>query len=460
MVDVDTTTRGEQFKSRRQMTRYPTYPTRLNDLLLAASCLLATVTLGAGTAQPTATPTGTVLIRAARIIDGRGGPPIVDGAVLVRGDKIERVGAADGVKADQVIDLGRATVLPGLIDLHTHLTDEVGTNWESALLTTTPGRAALYGAVNARTTLMAGFTTCRDMGPTWPYVDIDLRYAIDKGSVPGPRLQVAGNYVSATGGAGDAKQFSIYVDVPIVRNLADGVDQVRQAVRTNFKHGADFVKILATGAVMSKGIPPGAQQYSDAELAVAVEEAERWGRFVAAHAHGAGGIKAALRAGVRTIDHGSMMDEEGAKLLKEKSAYFAPTLYVGHTILHDNQALNIPAHQVERERAIQGTQERAFKLALAHKLPIAFATDAGVFPHGDNAREFKIRVGLGQTSMAAIEGATRIAAEAMGWGDRVGTLQPGRYADLIAVANDPLADISELERVQFVMKGGTVYKTK
>jgi imidazolonepropionase-like amidohydrolase len=426
-------------------------------LVLAAAGIIATTTLYATSSQPTEAAR-TVLIRAAQILDGRGGPPVRDGAVLIRGDKIERIGRAADLKADQVIDLGTATLLPGLIDLHTHLTDEVGTNWESALLTTTPGRAAIYGAVNARTTLMAGFTTCRDMGPTWPYVDVDLRYAIDKGSVPGPRLQVAGNYVSATGGAGDARQFSIYVDVPIVRNLADGVDQVRQAVRTNFKHGADFTKILATGAVMSKGIPPGAQQYSDAELAVAVEEANRWGRFVAAHAHGAEGIKAALRAGVRTVDHGSMLDEPGARLLKEKRAYFAPTLYVGHSILNDHQALNIPEHQVERERGMRGTQERAFKLALAHSLPIAFATDAGVFPHGQNAREFKIRVDLGQTPMSAIESATRVAAEAMGWEDRVGTLQAGRYADLIAVAKDPLADISELERVQFVMKGGVVYK--
>jgi imidazolonepropionase-like amidohydrolase len=426
----------------------------------AAAVAVAAILLGTVAPAQVPPPGRTILVKAARIIDGRGGAPLADGGVLIRGERIERIGPAAGLSADQVIDLGSATVLPGLIDLHTHLTDEVGTNWESALLTTTPGRAALYGAVNARTTLMAGFTTCRDMGPTWPYVDLDLRYAIDKGSVPGPRLQVAGNYVSATGGAGDARQFSIYVDVPIVRNLADGVDQVRQVVRTNLKNGADFIKILATGAVMSKGIPPGAQQYSDAELTVAVEEATRWGRFVAAHAHGTAGIKAALRAGVRTIDHGSMLDEEAARLLKDKGAYFAPTLYVGHTIFNDNQALNIPAHQVERERAMQGTQERAFKIALARGLPIAFATDAGVFPHGDNAREFKLRVGLGQSPMAAIEGATRIAAEAIGWGDRVGTLHAGYFADLIAVDGNPLSDISELERVQFVMKGGVVYRRK
>jgi imidazolonepropionase-like amidohydrolase len=229
-------------------------------------------------------------------------------------------------------------------------------------------------------------------------------------------------------------------------------------VRTNLKQGADFIKILATGAVMSKGIPPGAQQYSDEELAAAVTEASRWGKFVASHAHGAEGIKAAVRAGVRTIDHGSMLDEEGARLMKQKGTYFAPTLYVGHSILNDNQVLNIPAHQVEREKAMQGTQEKAFKIALASNLPIAFATDAGVFPHGDNAREFKLRVDLGQSPMAAIESATRVAAEAIGWADRVGTLQPGLYADLIAVAKDPLTDITELERVQFVMKGGVVYK--
>ena len=425
---------------------------------MKAFCVAVCVAVGlVGMRAQDATP-GTVLVRAARIIDGRGGTPITGAALLIRGDRIERIGPAADLRADRVIDLGNATVLPGLIDLHTHLTDEVGTNWERALLTTTPGKAAIFGGRNARDTLLAGFTTCRDMGPTWPYVDIDLRYAIEKGAVDGPRLLVAGNYVSATGGAGDARQFSIYVDVPIVQNLADGVDAVRRVVRTNFKQGADFVKILATGAVMSQGIPPGAQQYSDAELAVAVEEANRWGRHVAAHAHGADGIKAALRAGVRTIDHGSMLDEEGARLLKAKGAYFAPTLYVGQAILEEHQTLNIPPHQVERERGMTGTQERAFKLAIAERLPIVFATDAGVFQHGRNAREFALRVRLGQTAMQAIEGATRLAAEAIGWHDRVGTLEAGRYADLIAVTGDPLKDITELERVKFVMKGGVVYR--
>ena len=183
-------------------------------------------------------------------------------------------------------------------------------HWEDALVNSTPEEAALWGARNARVTLLAGFTTCRDMGPTWPYVDVDLRDAIEQGAVPGPRLPVAGNYVSSTGGAGDARQFSLYVDVPIVRNLADGPDEVIKAVRTNFKHGADFIKILATGAVLSVGITPGAQQYSDEEIRRGVE-ARRWGRPVAAHAHGAQGIKAAIRAGVRTIDHGSYPGRRG-----------------------------------------------------------------------------------------------------------------------------------------------------
>ncbi|HXT27863.1 MAG TPA: amidohydrolase family protein [Vicinamibacterales bacterium] len=397
-----------------------------------------------------------VAIRAARLIDGRGGAPIAPAVVVIRGDRIEAAGAGVAVPAGaRVIDMGNATLLPGLIDLHTHLTS-TGVHWEDELLKTTPGQAALHGAHNALVTLMAGFTTCRDMGPTWPYTDIDLRKAIDEGVVPGPRLMVAGNYVSATGGAGDARQFSIYVDVPIVRNLADGPDEIRKAVRTNLKAGADFIKILATGAVLSKGIQPGAQQYSEQELRTAVEEAARWGRWVAAHAHGGDGIKAAIRAGVHTIDHGSMLDEEAIALLKEHHAYYVPTLYTSESI---SANANVPDSEKERSREIKAAKDRGFQLAVKSGIPIGFATDAAVVPHGQNARELAYRVRAGQAPMDAIVSATRIAAEIMGWSDRVGTIEPKKFADLIAVGGDPLRDITELERVTWVIKGGTVYKS-
>jgi len=414
--------------------------------LLAAAALFS--------AQSPAEPL--VAVRAARLIDGRGGAPIAPAVVVIRGERIEAAGAGVAVPAGaRVIDMGGATLLPGLIDLHTHLTS-TGVHWEDELLKTTPGQAALHGAHNALVTLMAGFTTCRDMGPTWPFTDIDLRKAIDEGVVPGPRLMVAGNYVSATGGAGDARQFSIYVDVPIVRNLADGADEIRKAVRTNLKAGADFIKILATGAVLSKGIQPGAQQYSEQELRTAVEEAARWGLWVAAHAHGGDGIKAAIRAGVHTIDHGSMLDEEAIALLKEHHAYYVPTLYTSESI---SANANVPDSEKERSREIKAAKDRGFQLAVKSGIPIGFATDAAVVPHGQNARELAYRVRAGQAPMDAIVSATRIAAEIMGWSDRVGTIEPKKFADLIAVGGDPLRDITELERVTWVIKGGTVYKS-
>jgi imidazolonepropionase-like amidohydrolase len=305
---------------------------------------------------------------------------------------------------------------------------------------------------------MAGFTTCRDMGPTWSFTDVDLRRAIDDGLIPGPRLQVAGNYVSSTGGAGDAKQFPIYVDVPLVQNLADGVDEVRKAVRTNLKQGADFIKILATGAVLSKGIPPGAQQYSDEEIQTAVEEARRWGRMVAAHAHGTAGIKASIRAGVRTIDHGSMLDDEAIEMLRKNPVFYVPTLYTSTAIADEGKALGIPDSEIERSRQIAAAKIQSFKKALAAGLNIGFGTDAGVFPHGRNAKELSVRVREGEQAMNTIVSATRLNAEIMGWADRVGTLERGKLADIIAVSGNPLTDITELERVKFVMKGGVIHK--
>ena len=404
----------------------------------------------------------TVVVKAARLIDGKGGQPTGPVMVLVEGDRIAAVGPKIDVPAGaRVIDLGQATLLPGLIDLHTHLTDRFGVHWEEALVTTTPPEAALWGARNAHDTLMAGFTTCREMGPTWPYVDVALRNAIEQGAVPGPRVMVAGNYVSATGGAGDARQFSIYVDVPIVRNLADSADEIVKAVRTNFKNGADFIKILATGAVLSKGLQPGAQQYTDDELKAAVVEAQRWGRQVAAHAHGAAGIKASIRAGVRTVDHGSYLDDDAVSLLKasNRKTFYVPTLYTSEAILGAAGA-HVPESERQREREISEIQFAGFKRALAAGLPIGFSTDAAVIPHGENARELAVRVGFGESPLSAIVSATSLNAEIMGWSDRVGTVEKGKFADLVAVSRDPLADITELQRMKFVMKGGVVHKNE
>ena len=423
--------------------------------------VLASASLAAsrGPAPTLAVPeTSTVtIVQASRLIDGRGGPPLAPAMVRVEGERITAVGERLLVPAGAVVvDLGAATLLPGLIDLHTHLTDRFGVHWEEALVTTTPAQAALWGAHNARVTLMAGFTTCRDMGPTWPFTDVALRDAIEEGAVPGPRLVVAGNYVSSTGGAGDAQQFSPYVDVPLVHNLADGPDEVLKAVRTAFKYGADFVKILVTGAVLSKGIPPGARQYSDAEIATAVEEARRWGRPVAAHAHGAAGIKAAIRAGVRTIDHGSYLDDEAVALLAQtRETFYVPTLYTSEVVLVSD---HVPESEKQREREIREIQDAGFRRALRAGLPIGFGTDAAVVPHGENAKEFATRVRLGERPRDAIVAATALNAEILGWSDRIGTVEAGKLADLVAVDGDPLADVGVLERVRFVMKGGVVYR--
>jgi len=300
----------------------------------------------------------------------------------------------------------------------------------------------------------------RDMGPNWPYTDVALRNAIEAGAVPGPRMLVAGAYVSSTGGAGDASQFSPYVQVPLVHNLADGPEEITKAVRTNFKNGADFIKILATGAVLSKGIVPGAQQYSEEEMRAAVVEARRWGRDVAAHAHGTEGIKAAIRAGVHTIDHGSGLDDEAVAMLKARpgSTYYVPTLALMSANLDEEGSTTIPPAEMERMRKIRAMAEAAFRRAVAAGLQIGFGTDAPVIAHGQNAREFRTRVRLGEKPMASLVSATRINSEIIHLQDKIGTVEVGKQADLVAVPGNPLADITVTERVGFVMKGGIVYR--
>lgn len=440
-------------------------------LLAAAGALLAACALPAADAAATLKqlqsalaadprPTQGYLLKAARLIDGTG-KVIAPVFVRVEGERIAAVGTAMSTgPGPLVVDLGDATLLPGLIDLHTHLCGKYGIHWEDELIKTTPAFSALWGAHNARVTLHAGFTTVRDMGTAWPYVDVELRNAINAGAIPGPRMMVAGAYVSSTGGAGDAAQFSPYVQVPGVDNLADSPAEVVKQVRKNFKHGADFIKLLATGAVLSKGQSPGAQQFSDEEILAAVTEANRWGQQVAVHAHGIGGIKTSIRAGVRTIDHGSYLDDEAIAMLKasNRRTFYVPTLYTSTVIARQGREAGIPDSEIMRSKMISDIKDMGFRRAVAAGLPIGFATDSTVIPHGENAMEFLERARLGEKPMDAIISATSLNAEIMGWSDRVGTVEQGKLADLIAVAGNPLDDIAELTRVRFVMKGGVIHR--
>ncbi|HLL53235.1 MAG TPA: amidohydrolase family protein [Myxococcaceae bacterium] len=425
---------------------------------LAAVLVLATPSpTRAAEGTPPAPPPRRLAIRAARLIDGKGGAPLANPVILIEGERITAVGAGLAIPAGvEVLDLGRATVLPGLIDAHTHVTSQP-TNYYVDLFRRSPIDVAVLAHVFAKRTLEAGFTTIRDVGAS-EYIDVALRNAINRGDIPGPRMQVATLAVGATGGHGDTTGFSPYIRFDHFSGLADGVDAIRKLVRTEVKNGADVIKLVAGAGVLSEEESAGAPQYSQEEMNVVVQEAAMWGRKVAAHAHGAEAIKRALRAGVASVEHASFIDDEGLRLAKEKGAFLVMDIYNDDYILAEYGRLGYPEKIIEKERLVGRTQRESFRKAVRAGAKLAYGTDAGVYPHGGNGKQFAKMVEWGMTPMQAIQSATVNAAELLGWSDRVGSVAPGMFADLIAVDGDPLRDVTELERVRFVMKGGVVHK--
>lgn len=411
--------------------------------------------------QSANTPTSRrVVVRAGHILDVKTGNLLSGQAIVIEGDKIVSVGPAADAKlspATQTIDLPNATVLPGLIDAHTHLTFDPANLGYEGLGISYP-REALIGARNARVTLEAGFTTVRNVG-AGGYSDVALRDAINAGDVPGPRMLVSGPAMGITGGHCDdnllAPQFHA-----MELGVADGVDAVRHKVRENIKYGADLIKICATGGVMSKGDDPNASQYTREEMKAIVEEAHRLGRKVAAHAHGAEGVSWASDAGVDSIEHGHLMDDSSIATLKKNGTYIVPTLYLMDWNRENLGKRNAPDYVVRKMQAVSAVGQDTLKKAFAAGVKVAFGTDAAVYPHGLNAHEFAVYVRLGMSPLQAIQTATIHGADLLGWSSKIGTLEAGKWADLIAVEGDPLKDVTTLQQVKFVMKGGEVVKNE
>jgi imidazolonepropionase-like amidohydrolase len=408
--------------------------------------------------QADSTPTRTA-VRAGRLIDGRGGPPVANAVILIDGDKITAVGPGLAIPANaRVIDLSRSTVLPGFIDAHTHVTSQPRDYYED-IFRKSPIDVAITAHVYAKRTLEAGFTTIRDVGSA-EFIDIALRNAINRGDIPGPRIQAATLTVGSTGGHGDLSGFSPYLKFGTFSGVADGVDDIRKLVRFEVKNGADVIKMIASAGVLSEEESVGAPQYSQEEMSAVVEEAAMWGRKVAAHAHGAEAIKRAIKAGVASVEHASLIDDEGIRLAKERGTYLVMDIYNDDYIMAEYKRLGFPQKILDKEARVGRLQRESFRRAVQAGVKLAFGTDAGVYPHGWNGKQFAKEVEFGLTPMQAIQTATVNAADLLGWSDKVGSVQPGRFADLVAVSGDPLADIHELERVSFVMKGGVVYKQK
>jgi len=446
--------------------------TNYKRLLIAFACLfcLSISALPQNQPRPGITPEppdgkGIVVLKAARLIDGTGAPAVNNAVIVVTDNKITAVGDARSVRVPtgaKVIDLGNATLLPGFIDAHTHLIGRVlgDPGGENSAVRDYEAFGAILGVNHARETLMAGFTSVRNVGASGPFNDIALRKAIDEGWVPGPRMQTAAHALGITGGHCDDNGFRPgIVDRGIEDGIANGPEQIRAAVRYQVKYGADVIKTCATGGVLSEGDAVGTTQYSFEEMKALVDEAHQHERKVAAHAHGTEGIKIATRAGVASIEHGSFLDEEGARLMKERGTYLVPTLMAGEAVERAAKNGVLKGLRAQKALAAAAALRRGIKIAVANNLLIALGTDAGVIPHGTNAREFFLLVDWGGLSnMDAIVAGTMNGAKLLGWDKNLGSLTVGKWADIVAVSGDPLKDIKAMEKVTFVMKNGVVYR--
>jgi imidazolonepropionase-like amidohydrolase len=424
---------------------------------LAGAAMAILLGMPKSTHAQTPSPKRTI-VRAGRVLDVRTGQMRANQAIVIEGEKIAQIVASSEVKAaagDATIDLPDATLLPGLIDAHTHLTFDLSSLGYQGLAIST-AREALHGARNARLTLEAGFTTVRNLGAK-DYADIALRDAINEGDAIGPHILASGPALGITGGHCDENLLP-----PAFHHggdgVADGVEAVQHKVREVIKYGADVIKICATGGVLSKGDDPNASQYTLEEMKAIVADAHRLGRRVAAHAHGAEGVRWASEAGVDSIEHGHLMDDASIATLKKNGTYLVPTLFLTEYMQANLDRSNVPEFSKQKMRDVAAAAQINVKKAISAGVKVAFGTDAAVYPHGLNAGEFHVYVKLGMTPLAAIQTATINAADLLGWTKTVGTVEVGKWADLIAVDGDPTKDVTTLEHVKFVMKGGTVYR--